>query len=309
LDLRHLRYFLAVADERHFGRAADRVGISQPPLSARIRELESELGVRLFHRGPGEPVSLTPAGATLLPEAREIITRAERARHRLQSIGRGDGGELRVGVTPLVPSSVLEAAVRAFRAVSPDLAVSLEELDSDPQLDALDHGRLDVAVVRHAAGLEREGAVSLMQTVLGVLIGRDDPLARSDRVRLSQLAGRALLLFPRHISPACHDELVQLCRRGGFEPASVHEATVPEDFAEALAATLVEGLATVSARPTTRSPSLSSLVWLPLEGSPLTITTSAVLPRVTGVPARRFVEALVDATHDSVPSRLDRTRS
>ena len=296
MDLRHLRYFLAVADERHFGRAAQRVGISQPPLSARIRELESELGVRLFHRGPGEPVTLTAAGATLLPDAREIVTRADRALHKLQSIGSGARAALRVGATPLVPSRLLEQAVRAFRAFSPEHTVSLIELDSEPELEALDHGRLDVAVIRHVAPLERAPAVTLMETMIGVLIGRDDPLARRDQIRLSQLAGRALLLFPRHIAPACHEDLVECCRRGGFEPASVHEASAPADFAEALKAALSEGLATLSARPTTRSKS-SSLVWRPLENEPLTITTTAVVPEpVTSISARRFVDALVDAS-------------
>ena len=179
--------------------------------------------------------------------------------------------------------------------------MSLVELDSDAELEALDQGQLDVAVIRHVAALERDHAIPLTQTVLGVLLGRDDPMAHRDHIPLSQLAGRALLLFPRHIAPACHEELVRRCRRAGFEPSSIHEAAAPEDFAEALGATLAERLATFSARP--RDLSESSLIWRPLEGSPMTITTSAVMPQpVTSIAAHRFVEALIEEASAGAPS-------
>src|SRR5690349_13091430 len=100
MDLRQLRYFLAVAEERHFRRAAERIGISQPPLSARIRQLETELGVRLFTRGPGEPVELTVAGAHLVRHARRLVDDAERAHTQITRIAMGEAGTLRVGIQP-----------------------------------------------------------------------------------------------------------------------------------------------------------------------------------------------------------------
>ena len=135
MDLPGLRYFIAVAEQRHFRRAAVQLGISQPPLSARIRSLELELGVRLLHRGAGAPVSLTPAGAELLPLAREIIARVEAAKSAVARVRRGQVGALAVAAEPGVPDGLLADGIRRFRAGYPEIEVTLSEMDVQHQLD------------------------------------------------------------------------------------------------------------------------------------------------------------------------------
>src|SRR6478752_8337361 len=147
MELRHLRYFVAVAEEMHFGRAAERLRIAQPPLSRQIRDLEREIGAPLFERVP-RGVDLTPAGSAFLPEARLTLSQAERAQRTAQRAAKGETGRLRVGfVDAATHSGVLPNVLSFFRMHLPSIGLSLFEMDSMQQTDALREGRIDIGIV------------------------------------------------------------------------------------------------------------------------------------------------------------------
>ena len=290
MDLPGLRYFIAVADERHFRRAAVQLGISQPPLSARIRSLELELGVRLLHRGAGAPVSLTPAGAELLPLAREILARVEEAKSAVARVRRGQVGALAVAAEPGVPGGLLADGIRRFRTDYPEVEVTLSEMDVQQQLDELAVGRLDVAVVTHVRSVDAASATLLRETALGIACTADDPLAAQETVDPSQLGDGRVIIAPGALTPSCQQALTEHCRGLGFEPTSHYGVTQPGSF--------LAGLAVITDRPVAALASRAdsaALQWRPLEGPPLLVRTSALLDPSHGwAAARNFAAALAD---------------
>jgi DNA-binding transcriptional LysR family regulator len=252
MDLvRHLRYFTVVAEELHFGNAAIRLGMAQPPLSQRIRRLEEELGVRLFDRS-SRHVRLTEPGRLLLAEAREIVARVDRLR---DLAGRGESAVLRVGIPPDLGSAVIAALIAGFRERMPEVRPAPAEMWSADQVVALTGGTLDMGVLRHpvtAPGLSF-GPVLVQRP--GVVLAEADPLAALSSVHLADLDGRQLVLFPRE--PGLHEETLAECRRHGFVPDEVHEA---QTLGLVLAGTAV------AFGPRVDLPGLS---WRPLLGSPL----------------------------------------
>src|SRR5689334_5740766 len=147
MELRHLRYFLAVAEELHFGRAATRLGIAQPPLSQQIRQLEQELGATLLNRTKRR-VELTPAGRAFLEHTRQILAETERAKRVARRAGRGEIGRLAIGFVSSADLDVLPRVLRAWRERFPDVEVELHALLTAAQVDALGRGRLDVGFIR-----------------------------------------------------------------------------------------------------------------------------------------------------------------
>lgn len=259
MDLvRHLRYFTVVAEELHFGNAAIRLGMAQPPLSQRIKRLEEELGVRLFDRSARQ-VRLTEAGRLLLAEAREIVARVDRLHELAQH---GQGTVLKVGVPPDLAAAVLAALVDGFRASHPDVRLMPAEIWTADQVAALTGRSIDVGLVRHpVAGPGLRLGQVLMQTQ-GVLLADDDPLTGVGEVHLTDLAGRELLLPPREGEPGWHAEVLSECRRHGYVPAQVHEGA---------GLGLVLAGAAVAFGPRADLPGLS---WRPLLGSPITSRVS-----------------------------------
>jgi DNA-binding transcriptional LysR family regulator len=296
MDLPALRCFIAVAEERHFRRAALRLHISQPPLSARIQGLELELGVRLFHRGPGAPVSLTPAGTALLPLAREIVELAHRAQGAVERVGRGEVGALSVAAAAGIPGRLLGHAVRRFRAIYPEVDLTLCEMDVARQLAELEDGRIDVAVIRHFGGFGRASATVLGEDELGLVCTSDDPLATRETVDPRELGNRRSILVSGTLAPACQQELVERCRALGFEPTARYGITGPESFLEALGAIFDRSVVALTPPVTCAHGGCAvRLVWRPLDGRPLKLTTSALIdPSHDWAAARNFVEALAE---------------
>ncbi|WP_171472485.1 LysR substrate-binding domain-containing protein [Frigoriglobus tundricola] len=219
MELRHLRYFIAVAEELNFTRAALRVGIGQPPLSQQIRDLEKELGASLFRRLP-HGVELTRVGEAFLPEARAVLDQANRAARTAQRASRGEYGRLRVGFTgsaafrPEVP-----AAIRDFRRRYPHVDLTLEEAPTADLIERLMTGDLDAAFVRpgrsNPEGMRvRDLGAEAMMAVLPAA----HRLARSSSIPFAALAGEPLVLFPRTAGPGFFDAIMEACRRAGFEP-------------------------------------------------------------------------------------------
>ncbi|MCW3064711.1 MAG: transcriptional regulator, LysR family [Solirubrobacterales bacterium] len=222
-EARPLRYFVAVGEELHFGRAAARLHISQPSLSRAIRELELQLGVDLFARTK-RSVRLTDAGSALLAHAPRALAELERAVEEARRAGRGEVGTLNVGFLPSATVRLLPAVVRAYRAAFPAVRLHLVEQLDELQLDALAQERLDLGLVRTTrsgsgltfAALRREGMV--------VAMPRGHPLAARRRLSYSDLRDEDFVLWPRAAAPETFDAVIEGCRAAGFSPRIGQEA-------------------------------------------------------------------------------------
>ena len=229
IELRHLRYFVAVADELHFGRAAERLGMSQPPLSQQIRQLEREMDVRLFLRD-SRRVELTEAGRAFLAEARAILERVDAAIEQARRAQRGETGELRIGMTRATPlSPQIPGAIFAFRRQAPAVRLHLLEMNTLQQIDALLDRRLDLGIIRRRALPEALVSRPLFRDPLAAVLREDHPaLAALDLQRpalpLRRLAQEPFVTFARSAGAGIHDQVIALCSRAGFAPRIAQEA-------------------------------------------------------------------------------------
>ncbi len=221
MELRHIRYFLAVAEERNFTRAAARLGIGQPPLSLQIKDLEAEIGARLFHRVP-HGAELTAAGQAFLEAVAPLVERADQAIHAARRAGGGETGRLSVGFTgtaainPIVPS-----CIRAFRHRYPDVQLALEEANSIALIAALLEKRLDVAIIRPSVPeSEALEVITLESEALVAALPSAHPAARGrGSLDLATLRQEPFILTPRTLGIGLHDAVLRACRGAGFEPA------------------------------------------------------------------------------------------
>ncbi len=225
MELRHLRYALAVADERHFTRAAARLGIAQPPLSQQIKALEDELGVRLFHRLT-RGIELTEAGVAFMPFARAALEAADHAADAARRAARGEIGGISIGFTssasfnPRVPH-----IIGRFREAYPTLEIMLEEKATTALLQSLQAGTLDVAFLRPTLG-ETDGLVSrrLPDEDLWIALPARHRLAGATSLALVELAGDPFILYPRANGRLLYDSIIAACRNAGFSPRIAQEA-------------------------------------------------------------------------------------
>jgi DNA-binding transcriptional LysR family regulator len=224
MELRHLRYFVGVAEELHFARAAARLGISQPPLSQQIGQLEAELGVRLFDR-TSRSVQLTSAGLAFLPAARATLEQAERAITIAHRAARGQLGELNLGFNasaPFVP--MIARSIFAFRQAFPDVKLNLTEVAGSAQLTALRDHALDACFVRSKCRPEMGDGVAvtpILRERLFVALRPDHPLAAKD-LTLRDLAGEPMIVYAREHGATFTDELLGMLRDVGVEPRIEH---------------------------------------------------------------------------------------
>jgi len=227
MDLRHLRYFVAVAEEGHVTRAAERLGMQQPPLSQQIKALEAELEVQLFRRKP-RGVELTEAGASLLVDARRILGEVEGALARAQRTARGEQGRLAVGFTASAPfHPFVTRVIRDFRTAHPLVSMTLEESGTAELVADLRSERLDVAFVRSAVSKAEGLAVyNLCGEPLVAALPARHPLARrrGGPLALAELSGEPFVLYRRAAAPGLHDAIVGACQAAGFTPRSEQEA-------------------------------------------------------------------------------------
>ncbi len=225
MEYRHLKFFLAVAEELHFTRAAARLQVAQPHLSQEIRRLERELGVELFARSKRR-VALTAGGQAFLRHVRLIFAATADAVRAAQRASRGETGRLGIGFVSAAAYGVLPDAIRRFRLGRPELELVLTELNSDQQFEALRSGRVDVGLLhppREAEpGLDIE---TIFLEPLVVALSERHDLATSRRIRLGLLAEEPWILWPREISSLLYDETMRACAAAGFAPRIVQEAT------------------------------------------------------------------------------------
>lgn len=228
IDLRLLRYFLAVAEESHLTKAAARLGIRQPPLSQQIRVLEQELGVTLFQRLP-RGMALTESGRALLADARGILNLVDQAVDGVRRVSLGEAGRLTVGFTgsaafhPFVPS-----LIRRFRESAPQVRLVLEESSTGELMQDVREGRVDAAFVRGAHGADRGVAVeNVLEESMLAAFPADHPRVKRrarQRIALFELAEESLILYRRHSGPGLYDAIIATCRAAGFSPRVTQEA-------------------------------------------------------------------------------------
>ena len=225
LEVRQARYFIAVAEELHFGRAAERLRMSQPPLSQAIRQLERQLGAHLLER-TSRTVALTDTGTTFLQHCRTLVAVAERAQSAATQAHAGMIGTLTIGAVTSAFTQPLPEILARFRSSRPHVELRVHELDTHRGIQALLHHQLDIAVIRHNRPERRLRTDPLRRDHLVLAIPEHHPLAshRASAVELAQLADEPWVWLRRTISPGYHDELLTACRRAGFSPDARHEA-------------------------------------------------------------------------------------
>jgi DNA-binding transcriptional LysR family regulator len=220
-ELRHLRYFVAVAEELNFRRAAERLHMAQPPLSVAIRQLEQELGTELLLRTTRE-VELTEAGREFLEGARRTLAELERAATDAKRAGAGELGQLRVAYSWSVRFETLPAIGRAFRAAHPDVALITEAMWNARMLPALRSGTIDVAISLCPEVAPEFSYEAIRNEPVVALLAGSHPHAGDEALALQSLREDELVLFPRELAPRLYDFFVGLCRRAGFEPKARH---------------------------------------------------------------------------------------
>src|SRR5687768_4355925 len=200
MELRHLRYFVAVAEELHFGRAAVRLHIAQPPLSMQIKQLEGELGFRLFQR-TNRKVEITQAGALFLDDVRELLAELDRSVASAKRVARGESGWLGIGFVGSATYAVLPAALQRFRKDHPDVELVLRELVTAKQAQALREGRIHVGLARPAIDEEGIDSEVILHEPLVAALPDSHRLARKAGIRVEDLAAEPFILFPRNPKP------------------------------------------------------------------------------------------------------------
>lgn len=226
MELRHLRYFVAVAEELSFTRAAQRLHIGQPPLSQQIQALEEEVGARLFDRSK-RWVRLTEAGKLFLEDARAILAQSDRAAERARRAQRGEAGELRVGFTFSTPFTPLFArTIRRYRQLYPHVALTLHEMTTLNQLDAIEARKLDLGFVRppEVALPAQLSLTTLQRDPLMLVLPGDSPLARKRKVKVADLAQLPWVMYPKESGVGINHAIFSMCRAAGFVPEVAMEA-------------------------------------------------------------------------------------
>jgi DNA-binding transcriptional LysR family regulator len=263
MELRHLRYFLAVAEELNFRRAAERLGIAQPPLSSQIHDLERELGVSLFRRVP-RGAELTEAGAAFLAEVPAAFEQVERAVRMAQRGGRGEVGLLRVGFTgSTLFNEIVPNSLREFRRAFPEVELELEESNSVQLLEKLSRQRLDAVFIR--PGEEPPTGVAMLplpsESMMAV-VPADHRLADKYAIGLRDLASEQFVMFSRALGPALYDEVIGVCREIGFKPQIGQVASQITSIANLVAVGL--GVSIVPSRMADAA--LKGVAYLPIKG-------------------------------------------
>ncbi|UTL96229.1 LysR family transcriptional regulator [Pseudomonas aeruginosa] len=301
MELRHLRYFIAVAEELHFGRAAERLGISQPPLSQQIQALEEEIGARLFER-TNRRVELTDAGRLFLDESRQVLAQVDKAVLLARRAHLGELGELKIGFTSSAPfTSTIPSSIHAFRKAYPDVHLDLQEMSSRQVLKALLEESLQVGVIRPLALPDAVHWVELFSEPLVAVLRADHPLAAGseDGLAIAALAEEPFVFFPRSYGTGLYDQVIALTRQAGFSPRIAQEASEAMTIIGLVSAGLGVSILPASFRRTRvdgvvyrtlSDPEATTAVWLVRrqnEGSPLALSFIDLVTREAASLRRR----------------------
>jgi DNA-binding transcriptional LysR family regulator len=226
MELRHLRYFVAVGEEQHFGRAAERLHLAQPALSRQIQDLEKEMGFLLFDRLP-RGVRLSAAGTLFLNDVRRILQDVEEAKRRAEGVALGKTGTLRIGIATAVSwHGMVADSFREFRRLQPDVELRVHHLLSVDQVEAIISGRLDAGFAASVTPWHKDLAHSqFAEDRMLLAVPKGHPLTKRKRIRLRDLQDMPFIWFPRWVNPTFYDRMMEACARGGLSaPRIIQEA-------------------------------------------------------------------------------------
>ncbi len=225
MELRQLKYFVAVAEELNFRRAAEKLYMQQPPLSRQIRQLETELGVELFHRTK-RSVSLTEAGQALLNEARLTLAQAQRAVNAAQKAQTTNN--LTIGFSLCAFDRVLPEIIKTFRQNYPENLVNLTEMSKEKQIKALLTNQIDIGFCYAPINQPELDSVTILSEPLVVVLPPEHYLVQQEQIELRSLYAESFILCPKNVKADVHQQIIQLCAQAGFQPKIVQEASPPE---------------------------------------------------------------------------------
>jgi DNA-binding transcriptional LysR family regulator len=286
MELRHLRYYIAVAELLHFGRAAKRLRISQPSLSHQIQQLEADLRVKLLERTRSR-VELTEAGRAFLEEAREIVMRADRAALVAQHAAMRDGaGRLRVGSGLCTDHALVTRAVCVFNRRHSTVHVEIETMAVANQIAALRDGQLDVGFVRSASVEPPLAAVTLYIEPLVVALPKTHHLAARQRIPMSALASEELVLVPRHAVPVYYNTVLDAFRNAGFVPDAPNGA----DHLRLILGLVANGCGASIVPLSARTANARGVVFRALDGDDANVETALAWRRDASATVLDFVE-------------------
>lgn len=272
MDLRHLRYFQAVAEELSFSRASRRLRIAQPALSRAVQELEQELGTRLIERDR-RTVALSPAGAVLLHEASLLLERFEESLRRVKRTASGEEGELRLGYIGPPTQRFLGRLLHDYRQRYPKVSVHLEERTPERVWEMVAKGRLAVALTRPLPGQGERSLETLLlrKEPLGIVVPANHPLAEKESITWKMLAQEPLIVLARREGVGLHDEILAACRVAGFTPRIAYSPSLMGTVLSYVEAGAGLGIATDSVGATSISPGLRYLPVTPERTVPLVL--------------------------------------
>ena len=291
IELRHLRYFIAVAEELHFGHAAARLNISQPPLSQQIQILEQQIGARLFAR-TNRSVSLTEAGRQFLADSRQILSQVDDAAARAARLHHGETGELRIGFTSSAPFiKAVSDTLSTFRRRYPDVHIQTRETNTREQIVPLNEGALDLGLMRNTQLPDTLVWERVLREPLLAMVPRDHPLASQPRVSLRELAREPFVFFDPHVGTGLYDDILGLMRRYDLTPAITQEVGEAMTIIGLVAAGLGVSILPASFRRV----QLLEMCWLPIEEQDAVSEMWLVWSKhhEQGEAARRFRESLL----------------
>lgn len=284
MELRHLRYFVAVAEELHFGRAAKRLRISQPPLSAQIRDLEDEVGARLFERGT-RTVDLTDAGRTFFSRAKDLLARAEAAKSEASDIARGELGTITIGYTTTAMYELLPRVLTEFRAERARIGIKLAEMPSHALARALDEGRIDVGFACLPTPLGDHVARVVGEDRMVIALPANHPLARRAKLRMRDLDGLAMVGVRPTIEPGWAKACEVALANAGIFPKVLQEA----DTKLALLGLVAAGLGAAVVSSSLGTLSRSGVVFRAIEGDETRLSLGMLARRTNGPLVKRFM--------------------
>lgn len=288
MDLRKLRYFSVLAEEKHFGRAAQRLSLSQPPLSLAIRQLEEEIGARLFER-TSRNVSLTAAGVALQREAQVLLRRTEETRVLVKAIADGKEGRLRLGFGGSMLYRGLPKILDAFQAASPDIELSLQELNSTEQIEALHRDEIDLGFIHGRATPKQLEGFRYHAEPFVACLPKFHPCAGARTLRLARLKDDRFVLFSRNVSPDYYQSIIATCLSAGFSPQVRHEVR----HWLSVVSFVANGLGVALVPRTLKTSTMAGAVFLPIQDTKILSETWCVWK--AGGPQRPALDTLIDA--------------
>ncbi|HET7479559.1 MAG TPA: LysR family transcriptional regulator [Rubrobacteraceae bacterium] len=290
MDLRRLRYFVVVAEEQNFSRAAERLHMAQPPLSDQIKRLEKSLGVKLFDRS-SRGARLTEAGELLLTEARRLLVQADQTAEMVRRVGGGEVGRLALGFVPSASNSVLPPVLSTFRERYPDVQLYLQEMNPDWLVAGLHEGRLDVSFFYLPFEDRALAHEPVSREPLVVALPETHELAAEDKIDLCDLADQPFVLPARYRMPGLHGQVLEACRDAGFEPEAVQkEVWLMQTIVALVAGGIGVALVPASVRNTPRA----GVVYKEVLGLSPTVEMSVVWRRNERNPVVRSFLKVVD---------------